>query len=387
MVMLNALHHIYNNVAVAHCNFSLRPGEADNETKLVEQYCQTLDVKFHHVKFDTKAVCKETRKSTQIVCRELRYDFFETLCHEYGYTKIAIAHNLDDCIETQMINSLRGASLKGFASIRPQNGKVIRPMMSCPREEIEQYAQMHNVPYMNDSSNSEDKYLRNKLRHHVVPQLREMTESYYKNTQQNFDNLREDLQAQQIMLEKELKDFTLHKAMTNPMGEYFLYKFIEPMGFNRAQAKQILKAALMGHSGTQFSSKIKRITVDRGELIVMDLEHVANDVIITVEVGDYVDGECYKATNNRAYLDAAKISGELRARKWQQGDRMTPYGMAGSKKVSDILIDAKVSSCQKNVQTVVVDSGGVVVWLVGLRTSAKCAVTAKTKQVVKIIIT
>lgn len=386
MVMLNALHNIYTNVAVAHCNFSLRPIEADNETKLVESYCAKLGVKLHHIKFDTKAVGSKNKKSTQIVCRELRYDFFETLCQEYGYAKIAIAHNLDDCIETQMINSLRGAALKGFASIRPQNGKVIRPLMSCSRDEIENYAQLNNVPYLNDSSNREDKYLRNKLRHHVVPKLREMGEGYYKNAQQNFENLREDLKAQQLMLEKELKDFTLQKAMTNPMGEYFLYKFIETMGFNRAQAKQILKSASMEYSGTQFLSKTKRIIVNRNELIVTDLECSETNVGMVVEVEHYIDGKCYKASGNQAYLDADKISGELCVRKWQQGDRMTPYGMMGSKKISDILIDAKVAIHKKNEQNVVVDSSGGVVWLVGLRTSAKYAVTSKTKHVAVIIL-
>ncbi len=408
MVMLNALHHIYPNVAVAHCNFSLRAGEADSETNLVIQYCKSLNIKCHNVKFDTPQYCASTGLSTQIACRELRYDFFEKLCNEFGYTKIAIAHNLDDCIETQLINSLRGASLKGFASITPRNGRVIRPMMSCSRFEVLEYANSANVPFLNDSSNNEDKYLRNKLRHHVVPQLREMSGAFYKNAQQNFENLREDLKFQQDMLHKQLENFSLTRALTEPMGEYLLYKFVEPMGFNRSQAKQILRSAQLKHSGAQFYSNTKQIIIDRNQLVISDIGEPNSGVAaeMTVETMAYEPEKCYKAVlekaeNNvfRAYFDADKIcdaaelreeqSGEfggLRLRLWENGDRMEPFGMRGSKNISDILVDAKISLEQKRVQNVVVDRSGVVLWLVGLRTSARFAVSSATVRVAMITV-
>ena len=405
MVMLHALHHIYPNVAVAHCNFSLRPIEADNETELVKQYCEKLKIECHVVKFDTMAHCAKTGLSTQIACRELRYDFFEKLCQEFSYSKIAIAHNLDDCVETQLINSLRGAALKGFASITPRNGKVIRPMMSCSRYEVVDYASSENVPYLNDSSNNEDKYLRNKLRHNVVPQLREMGNAFYKNAQQNFESLREDLEFQQNMLQKELRNFKLERALTEPMGEYLLYKFVEPMGFNRSQAKQIFKAAHEKHSGAKFYSHTKLITIDRNQLIVNDIrcECVEVKTSISVELVNYEPMKCYKAVAPNsdekvyiAYFDADKIRSEtnfelenlgMNVRLWEHGDRMIPFGMSGSKKISDILVDAKVSLEQKRRQRVVIDSSGVVVWLVGLRTSAKFAVTPKTTSVAMITVT
>ena len=161
MVMTHLFLQAGYEVGIAHCNFSLRADESDNDEKMVSEFAAEHSVKFFTTRFETKNYARDNGLSVQMAARELRYTWFEETRKEHGYDSIAVGHNLNDNIETLMINLIRGTGVAGLTGMKPLNKKIIRPLLFATRQDIIYYCNRNMITYREDLSNADTKYLRN----------------------------------------------------------------------------------------------------------------------------------------------------------------------------------------------------------------------------------
>lgn len=373
----------------AHCNFCLRGDESDGDEKMVRNWADRNGVRLHTVRFNTHAEASRAGESIQIAARRLRYEWFARLIAKEGYARVAVAHNRDDSVETFFINLIRGTGLRGLCGIPVKTDLAVRPLMFASRERIERYAGLLKIPYRTDSSNLSDKYLRNKLRHNVIPVLKEIAPSFLDKMAENMDNLSHsrDLLDGFVASRKELFEerdgvrvLDLDKAGCGLPLDALLYEMLSPSGFSFRNCRDMAACYRDGKSGRRFFGDGCAVLLDRGRLIMGDggtddLPHIA----VTVVVRDRIDN--LRPPEGTVYADADKLDVKtLSLRRVEKGDRMVPFGMRGSKKISDIMVDAKLSLDDKR-NVCVVTSGDTVVWCVGLRFSDLYKVDDTTRRI------
>lgn len=403
MVMLELFHRGQFQIAVAHANFQLRGNESELDQKLVEDGCKKYSIPFYSKRFSTQEFALQNSLSIQMAARELRYTWFNELLDQTGYDFIATAHHLNDSIETALLNFVRGSGLEGWDGISIKNGKIIRPLLFVKRDEIETFANENKMVWREDRSNSSDDYQRNFIRHHVIPQLKEMnpslensfadaiekisssnelSHSAIRSFRKEFESKKDD----QVLLSKKGIHTVLHR-------EGLLWNLIKGYGFNFDQCKQIINA-FTGQSGKQFHSKKFQLIVDRKQLIISKIKTEIEQVRIEkdqklVQFGEnileisVVDSFELIKNQSVAFVDGGILEFPLVWRDWKAGDAFHPLGMNHSKKISDFLIDNKISLADKSLVTVV-ESAGEIVWVVGLRISERFKVTDQTKMILKI---
>lgn len=399
MSLCNLLIDCGFNISIAHCNFSLRDAESDLDESLVRKFAEDKGVKIHTIKFHTKQYAKENDLSTQMAARELRYNWFEKLCDDEGYNKIAIAHNADDTTETFFINLMRGTGVNGLSGISITNQKIVRPLLFAFRYEIELYAEQHNLSYRTDSSNLSSHYLRNWIRLELMPKITDRQPTFPSIMQSNIshitshNSLVRELVANvaKEIIKDNIIDLTKVKLYGANSSE-LLYELIKEWGFSATDAAAILKS---DQSGKLFISHSHKALLDREQLIIQNITTkpachtitifsaplIIPEVISVEELG--TDCDYKNAPANIAYLDGDKLQFPLILRRWVDGDKFSPLGVKGDKKVSDFLIDSKSSIFEKE-QQLVVESNAQITWLVGKRISEKFKITSTTKKVVKI---
>ncbi len=398
---------------VAHCNFQLRGEEGDEDTVLVEKEAARYGLPCYSKHFDTKDEMERTGESVQMAARRLRYDWFNELCVEHGYTAIAIAHQADDSVETFFINLFRGTGLRGLTGISVTNGRVVRPLLFATRKEITEYAIANKIGYREDSSNRSTKYLRNKIRLGLVPRLREINPRFTEMMRRNVDRLTQtqhfiDVSIEHIRHEVEQKNGAATVIDTGridpayPVG-FVIYELLSSgYGFKGDVIDQIAEVLEKGWSGKRFYSRDWVAYTDRGRIIIEPISGedpcevvfgertqrvFAGNSAFYAEHLDIDQLETLSLPENIALVDADKLVWPLHLRRWREGDRFVPFGMTGSKKVSDYLVDTKVSVPEKQRQFVLVNGSeeGDIVWLVGRRLDDRYKITPQTENVLKII--
>jgi tRNA(Ile)-lysidine synthase len=404
VVMADLFNRAKLNFAIAHCNFQLRGKESDGDEKFVEQLARKYSVVYFCSKFDTKNFSRENKLSIQEAARKLRYDWFNELCAEHNIDFVATAHHLDDSIETFFINLLRGTGLEGLKGIPSKNGNVIRPLLSFTRKEIESYAKRRKQKHREDSSNKEDKYLRNKIRQQLVPLLHKLNPQFEQTMQQIMSNVELPLEifAREIrktfsqLFEEENKNLfaSIIQVKMLPQPEQYLYYMLKPLGFNADAAKEILKPH---QSGKRFYSNTHILTVDRDSIIIEDKNKAASTEGIIEEgqknfTSDTIcidfsyllltapNHDKIPVTKNIHWLDAGKLKFPLHIRRWKSGDAFMPLGMKGRKKLSDFFIDSKISLPEKE-KTCVLLSGKQIACILGQRIDERFKVTEKTRKI------
>ena len=412
MVLMRLMQDAGFSFGVAHCNFQLRGAESDGDELLVEQEVARLGVEYHVTHFDTEGVMDDTGESMEMAARRLRYAWFDELCVAHGFKVVAVAHHVDDSIETHFINMLRGTGLRGLTGIAVHNNRVVRPLMFATREEILTYACTCGVPFREDSSNRSTKYLRNRVRHEVVPKLKEINGQYINVMSRNLSRLDEaqrfiDASVANIkrkVLTKGDNDYVLSVAEIDVAlpRNFVIYEILNSeFGFNGDVVDDICGVLDCGASGRRFYAADWMAVVDRGNIIIAakanDVEQDALELCVgvdvaTIELGDhvmsfeYLDIERITTLNQGAdvaLLDADRLSYPLHIRVWRDGDSFVPLGMRGHKKVSDYLVDSKVSVVAKRGQRVLL-SGNDIAWLVGRRVDNRYAITQNTKRVLRV---
>ncbi|MBN2237882.1 MAG: tRNA lysidine(34) synthetase TilS, partial [Bacteroidales bacterium] len=389
---------------IAHCNFGLRAEESNGDAQFVEELAKKLRVPFHLKSCETKSYAKAHDLSIQMAARELRFAWFEELSAQENYIVYATAHHIDDAIETYFINQLRGTGIAGLHGLKPKNGKLIHPLLFVNRKEIESYLKMHQISYREDSSNKSIKYLRNSLRHQLLPILEEINPSYrnlFMGNMQRF-GATESIFNEMVELQKSnvCKEQNKNRSISIPLlfnlaeSSTYLYEFVKDLGFSFSQAEQILSAAKNRNTGAQFFSSTHQLIVNREELIISKGYGKNNlEVIIDVESGfiespiqlNWQVSEVLRVEKdlNIALLDYDQLEFPLILRTWKEGDYFHPLGLKGKKLLSDFFIDLKLSRYEKE-STWLLFSGDQVAWVIGFRIDDRFKITNTTKKVLRL---
>lgn len=409
MVMLSLFARSGFRTGVAHCNFQLRGVESEEDEVLVAQEAARLGVPCYNRRFDTAGEMERTGESMEMAARRLRYAWFEELCQTEGYDVVAVAHHADDSVETFFINLLRGTGLRGLTGISTHLGRIIRPLMFASRKEITEYAVSNKIPFREDSSNRSTKYLRNKVRLGIVPLIREINPKFTDLMRCNLARLSDaqrfidhgiECIRETVITSQEGID-TLHVDRIDPAFPrgFVIYELLSSTyGFKSDIIDSLCHALQQGATGKRFYSREYVAGIDRGTIVVTRIAE-EDDCACTVERDaarsycgnavlyyEYCDIDTipsFGVPKHVAQLDADLLHYPLTLRRWHEGDWFVPFGMTGRKKVSDYLVDAKVSMAEKQRQFVLV-SGDDIVWLVGHRIDDRYQLTSQTENVLRI---
>ncbi len=407
VVMLDLFSRAKLEGIIAHCNFKLRSDESDGDEEFVRQLENRYFYKVIVKEFDTIAFAKENKISIQMAARQLRYEWFSELKKSNSCDYIATAHNKDDQIETFFINLSRGTGIKGLSGIKAKSNDVIRPILWSERNEIVKYAKERGLAWREDSSNSSIKYLRNKIRHEIIPLFHEINPGFADTMAENIsklDNVREfyseliDLKKQTLLKQMEDSWELLLKDIINDSNrELILYEILQDFNFSSTVVKDIIQSINNNESGKIYYSNNYRIVKDRGSLIIekkkekssqryyIDEEDIKLSKPINLSFSQVkIEDFSLIKSNSIAQLDIDKLSFPLILRKWQQGDYFKPLGMENLKKLSDFFIDNKLSIPEKE-KVWILTSGKEIVWIIGHRIDERFKVSAKTEVVLKIM--
>lgn len=411
MVMTDLMSQSGFAFAIAHCNFHLRPGDCDRDERFVRDIAKRYNVPCFVSQFDTEDYAHAKGLSVEEAARKLRYEFFEEVRLREGYDVIATAHHMDDSVETFFINLIRGTGIAGLHGIKSRNGRVIRPMLCFDREAIDRYVQEHAIAFVEDGTNAQPIYLRNKIRLQLLPLLRTISPSFNVTMQHNLHRLQEAEWLYRFAVDR-LRQEVVHSS---PQGvwmdiaslkrqvapETLLFEWLRDYGFGSLTVSQIFNA-LEGQSGLCFFSATHKVLKDRDRLMLFPLSYESEEgdrdrwfmiesttrcleepISLQMEVIPAVD-TVWKMPRNRACFDFEALQFPLYLRHWRRGDRFQPYGMKGTRLVSDLFSDAKLNREEKNRKWLLCDALDRILWVVGLRASALAEVTQNTRKVYRV---
>jgi tRNA(Ile)-lysidine synthase len=409
-VMAHLFHNTGHQFAIAHCNFGLRGKESNDDESFVAGLAQQFQVPFHRREFNTTAIAAAQGISIQMAARQLRYAWFETIRQSYGFDHVATAHHLDDQVETFLINLIRGTGIAGLHGIPVSNGSTIRPMMFAYRTDIEDYAKEHHLIYRTDSSNQETKYLRNKIRHEVIPLLQEINQEFSFGLTDTISKISQfELVGNEALadwrnhaLQKNGKEFVVNFSLLSSKSpvEPYAWALLAPFGFNETQITGIVKS--FGTKKTSvFLSPSHRLVKQRGQLVISGIEplyheksfyishfkerkKITRPVKLAMATIRQVNSYTIPVAAEKASIDYNKLVFPLEVRKWKQGDSFYPLGMKKKKKLSDFFIDLKFSLADKE-QTWLLCSGNDIIWIIGHRIDHRYRVTPATTCILEIV--
>ena len=400
VALLIVLKRLGYDCEALHCNFHLRGEESLRDEMFVRDLCKREGVKLTVVHFDTATYAAEKGISIEMAAREQRYEAFENHRKECGATAIAVAHHRNDSAETMLLNLVRGTGLKGLHGIQPKNGYVVRPLLCVERNEIVEYLKWRGAGYVTDSTNLESEFTRNRIRLQIIPLLQEINPSIIESLAATAERLGEAEKVYAKGIEEGIARvkngniIELAALEREPSPQALLHEILRPIGFNGSQVNDILQS-MDGESGRTFTGKHWQVVKDRTALIItpnedccINAELPCNGTVETAHGRLLCTTAEFCGTIERkkeiATIDCDKVQMPLTLRNREEGDRFTPFGMRGSKLVSDYLTDRKKSLIDKQRQLVVTDATGKIVWLVGERLAACGAVDGSTKSVMRI---
>jgi tRNA(Ile)-lysidine synthase len=403
VLMVHLLKSSGYNFSIAHCNFQLRRDEANADQEFCRQLARQNNVPFHTINFDTLNHAAVKKISIQMAARELRYQWFEQLKQQYNYSAIALAHHQNDAIETILLNLVRGTGIAGLHGILPKNGPLVRPLLFLSRDGIEEIIKENGINYVEDSSNSSVKYARNKLRHEVVPKLRELNPALENTFEKNLEHFREMeilLELRTAELKKELfiangDEIHLQTGTVKKLRpqRLLLFKLLQEYGFNETTVDDLI-TALDKHPGKIFEAAFFTLILDRDKLIITKKNNKKQEEISITTSDNTVNYGNYKLTllhddtpliikDNpmAASVDAARLVYPLSMRAWRQSDSFYPLGMKTRKKLSDFFISLKIPLHKKNEVPLLINGNGEIIWIGGYRLDERYKVTHNTKKV------
>lgn len=423
----------YNlSLVVAHLNHGLRGAEADGEEDFVRSLSHSMDVECVSGKIDIAAL-KEPGKSLEELCREQRYAFLKKVAVDYQATKIALGHHLQDQAETVLMNLLRGSGAEGLRGMMPvREGLIIRPLLQVTRKEILAFLEEMGLSFTSDSSNAHDCYLRNRIRHHLLPLLKE---GFNHRVEENLSRTAEIMRLDDDYLATEVEGWLCRWGISRQDGEKRL-PLTEFLKLHAALQQRVIKNLLARTSrsgqGIDYKHVQAALTLARGShgsasldlpggvllrreyyTIIfsrlvdrrafpagrrmsgnLDFCYPVNipgrvevkeaGLSITFQFADRPDQTLLSVPGGRTvYLDYGAMRPPLVIRNVIPGDRMQPLGMAGKKKLKALFIDEKVPRASRHLLPLLADQQSVI-WAAGLRISSRVSVTEKTRQVLKV---
>lgn len=401
MVLLDLMRRLEFNLTVAHCNFSLRASESDLDENFVVNYCKQNNIPVYIKRFDTKKYAFENKQSIQVSARELRYQWFLELKEKHRYDYIITAHHLDDSLETFFINLSRGTGIEGLTGIR-ESENIIRPLLGFSRVEIEEYAAENHIEWREDASNQSDKYLRNKIRHQIVPFFKELnpdflnsfskTISYLQEVQSFSDEVSEEILYKLLVEENNRNYLKINELLKYKSYKYILYRWLSQYGFT---AWNDIYNLVESQSGKFVETEDFKLLKNRNELILSkknkgfyDEEFlISGEETITYPIHLKISevSQVSEMNNpNEIYVDKNLLNFPILLGKWKEGEYFYPFGMQGKKKkISKFFKDEKLSVLDKE-NTWILYSDNQVVWIVGKRLDERFKVTSNTTSILKI---
>lgn len=407
VALLLILNELGYKCIATHCNFHLRGEESNRDEKFCVDICESTGIKLLKKDFDVTGFRESFGGSVEMACRDLRYEWWESIIEEGTATLIAVGHHIEDNIETFFINMLRGCGLKGLKGILPKSGSVIRPLLASTRAEIEAYLSSKEIRYVTDSTNYENEYARNRIRNIILPEIEKCFPGGMSSINKTITNLRANydfyIDSVKIFREKYFiggKVINLSQLIAEESHPHIvLFELLSPMGFNMTHVENIIVCNNDNISGKYFYSDRCTLLLDRGRLsiCVPDMETLSeipqkisifetpfSSRTIPKKQFDMLKAEG-KLHSGTLYLDAKILEDKpiFTLRKWKAGDKMAPFGMKGTKLVSDIFNDSKLSVEEKKLKEILLWND-TIIWIIGLRTSRHFAVTDKTSSVLVI---
>ena len=395
--------------AVLHCNFGLRGADSDADEALVRDWCVETGVPFLFRHFDTSWYVAEQGISIEMAARDLRYAWFALESASRDNAPVAVAHHADDNAETLILNLLRGTGLDGIRGMRPSRplpggGPLVRPMLGFTRGEIEEYVRAQGVPFREDLTNAEVSYLRNKIRHKVLPVFREINPACLETLRRDMDRFDEAARVADAWYREHVPsgDRVLFSDLF-AAGEwrYLLYRMLRDRGFPAAVSEQVT-SILSGErptAGHVFTGTAERLVLTADALVFGALDPAAPGPWTIPGPGEYDCGETHvsvslepagpgcvvRCPDGESVFDAGLVPFPLQVRRWQAGDWLRPIGLGGRKKLSDLFVDLHADRLQKEKALVLVlDEGSHVLSLLGRRTDESVKVTDRTATLLRI---
>lgn len=403
MVLTHMCHQLNMHIGIAHCNFKLREAASDEDALFVGSFAKKLQLSFHEIAFNTEKYANTEKISIQMAARKLRYEWFNELTALHDYDYIVTAHHLDDSLETFLINFLRGTGLQGLTGIPVKNGKIVRPLLPFTRDAIVAYTKDNNITWREDESNAQTKYLRNNIRHEVIPKLKTLnpelyqsfskTQSYLQGSQKIVDQVVTKLSNELISLEDNgVKKINIERLKENDLSEVYLVELLKPYGFT---AWEDIATLVNAQSGKQVHSETHRLIKDRAYLLLETKTPEISEAKVyhifqrTTKIETPIHLE-FETTNhfdfnneNQVYIDKDVLKFPLQLRKWKKGDYFYPLGMMGKKKLSKFFKDEKMSIIDKEAQWLLCAEHQIV-WIVGKRLDNRFRITEQSKNILKI---
>ncbi|WP_297069299.1 tRNA lysidine(34) synthetase TilS [uncultured Duncaniella sp.] len=410
VALLLVLRELGYDCVAAHCNFHLRGEESMRDERFCRDLCAGLGIEFIMQDFDVAQSRELTGESVEMACRRLRYDWWDSLLREGVGHVLAVGHHREDNVETFFLNLLRGSGLAGLKAMMPRNVNTIRPLLDSTKAEIIDYLDSQGVKFVTDSSNLSNDYKRNRLRNIVIPELEKIFPGAAETIAASISHLRDNY-ALYTDYTDELRSkymdadgsINLSRLVTTEKNSRMvLFELLSKVGMNMTQVDNIL-ATINDNGACPVSGRTFRTTaitylLDRGKLIPMD---DAGDDDFCEKVNLFSAPFSARRLNldefelmrkerrlnpHALYLDSRVLDGEpeFELRSWRKGDRLEPFGMKGSKLVSDLLSDAKYSLQQKR-SVRLLTRNGQVLWVINLRTSRNFAVDRTSREVLEII--
>jgi len=411
VVLSHLLFKMGINIGLAHVNFQLRATESDDDVVFVKHWAEELAIPvFTHV-VDTKAFAKKHKQSIQVAARTIRYQWFERLLVKENYDFVVTAHHADDVLETFFINLNRSTGLSGLTGIPSINHSIVRPLLVFTRNQIEQYALRHNLEWREDVSNASNKYLRNSIRHKLVPVLKEVLPNFdaaFTQTQVYLNQSQALIKSYiELVKPKVWEEYNgqikLHisalKSLDNPKA--VLYELLKDYGFKEWNT---ICELLDAQTGKRVLSNYYFLLKDRSFLILGVIEQTVlksqqvgiGDSFVIERLDATLQKYCISTLSplemksivfgkpNEVLVDKKNLVFPLIVRKWKKGDYFYPLGMKGKKKISNFLIDQKIAIHEKEKIQLLCDANDEIVWVIGERLDNRYKITTSTKEIIKI---
>ena len=327
---------------------------------------------------------------------------FKKIIKKHSFDYVLTAHHADDNLETFLINLTRGSGLDGFTGIPKINGNIVRPLLAFSREEILAYAKTNTIDWREDASNATTKYIRNKIRHKVLPVLKEINPNLLETFAKTIENLQEskqiiedkiaDISSEVINSENDILKINIEKIIQLSNPKAYLYQLLKAHNFTEWNDVSNLLSA---QSGKHVFSKTHRLIKDRAflllsknvisnekELFLIDesQSEITHPIHLNFEVVQQ------KSTENKQtiYVDKHLLKHPLIVRKWQNGDYLYPLGMQGKKKLSKYFKDEKLSLFEKENTWLLCNSENEIIWVLNHRQDRRFSLKNTSNNILKI---
>ena len=400
VALLAILHTLGYRCIAAHCNFHLRGNESRRDEAFARRLAESLGVRIEVTDFNVGAYCREHGVSVEMACRQLRYEWFERLRVDTGADVIAVGHHLDDNVETLFLNLLRGTGISGVGGIRWRRGNIVRPLLGLRHADLMKYLTGRGLTWVEDSTNHSDDFQRNKIRNNILPFIEQNFDNGVERIGRSIERIADGVAFFNEMVEEKRRQYFDLDTMSIDLGRLFqsetsarllLVEWLREYGLGASVVDDVIKARR--ESGRRFGvTRSGYWLLNRGKLrYVQKSERSTTSAFVSLDSAPFTmeiisGGDIPRETDYySAFFDISILDGNpvFELRSWQRGDRMKPFGMTGSKKLSDIFRDAAIPDNEKS-SPIVLTRNGEIIWLIGLRHSRLYPVSPTSPRFLKL---